>query len=437
MKKYALGLTAVAAVSASAVALTPAFASDHESSAAPTYTVTIRNLDDGQYLTPPNWAAHDASVAVWRDRHEASPGVQAVAENGGVPVLAEEIANAVDEAGLGVSGVGAEAPIPPGGEATFSFQTDERNFSLVSMVICTNDGFAGLDRVTLPAVDEASRTVPVWAFDAGTEINTEMRADLVPAPFCGEGDGTGETNPDLAENGIIRYHPTLRGDGDLDPVLDWAGAIAEVEITRADAVPSYTVTLTNETVGQYLTPPNFAFHSDDVDVFEPGQAASPGVQAVAENGGVPVLAEELTGAVDDAGKGISGVVGETPIAPGESRSFTVSTTAEHLSIVSMLICTNDGFAGLDSVGLPRLRGAETTWFARAWDAGTEINTELDADIVPAPFCLGDEVGSGESNPELAENSVISRHRGIRGVGDFDQTFDFGAARTVRVDIVRN
>jgi len=117
-------------------------------------------------------------------------------------------------------------------------------------------------------------------------------------------------------------------------------------------------------------------------------------------------------------------------------SFQVSSRESRFSLASMLICTNDGFAGLDSRKLPTHPGQTRTYMVRALDAGTEINTELLADLVPAPFCGGDGVGTGESNPELAENGVIRRHRTISGVGDLDSSFDW-RGNVVKVTITRN
>ena len=197
------------------------------------YTVTITNLTGGQYLTPPNWAAHDRGADVFQRGKPASPGVQAVAENGGVPILAAELQAAIDDAGLGVSGVaGPEVPIGPNESRSWEFTTDERRFSVVAMVVCTNDGFAGLDSKRLPRRSGQSRYYLLRAYDAGTEINTELRQDLVPAPFCGEGAGSTESNPKLAENGVVKRHRTLKGVGDLDPALDWSGPVALLKVTR-------------------------------------------------------------------------------------------------------------------------------------------------------------------------------------------------------------
>ena len=428
--------------------LLPAAASSAVAGAqtANTYTVTFENNTSGQYFTPPNIAIHSDSVDLFQLREPASPGIQAVAENGAVPVLAAEIAAAVDNAGLGNSAVVGDGPLAPGATATIEITSNQRKFSLVSMIVCTNDGFTGSDSKNLPGVGE-SVTYALRGYDAGTEINTENRADIVPAPFCGDdGRGTGETDPSLAENGVIRVHQTLQGNGDLPANFDWDNNenIALVTITNTgdgqapapapapgDDTPTYAIRFVNNTSGQYFTPPNVALHSDDVSVFGLREQASPGVQAVAENGLVPVLAAELAAAVDDTGNGVSGVLvrnsadGQGPLAPGVSASGEFSTNERKISVVSMIVCTNDGFAGSNSKRLPRAVGETVTYNLRGYDAGTEINTENRADIVPAPFCGDDGRGTEASNPSLAENGVVRVHQTLQGSGDLPANFDWG------------
>jgi hypothetical protein len=200
-----------------------------------TYTVTFENLTTGQWFTPPNWAAHGRRVDVFSVGRRASNGVQQVAENGAVDVLAAELAATIDDADLGVSGVGADAPIGPDESVTFEITTSERRLSIVSMVVCSNDGFAGLDGRRLPRADGQSRTYYLKAYDAGTEINTEADVDLVPAPFCGTPEiGSGVSNPELAENGVIRRHRGIQGIGVLDPAeYGWRGPVVKVTVTRA------------------------------------------------------------------------------------------------------------------------------------------------------------------------------------------------------------
>lgn len=190
---------------------------------------------------------------------------------------------------------------------------------------------------------------------------------------------------------------------------------------------TYRVTIVNLTGGQPLTPPLLATHSRRADVFDVGDAASEGVKEVAENGNLAPLQEALEGNryVHDVVVGGVPVVPEGRVGPTDFPNATTLTIeasrrAHRLSWVSMLICTNDGFTGVDSLHLPHAVGRSTTRMTRAYDAGTERNTEAFGDIVPPCQGLigvtGGE-GTGESDPSIAENRVIRHHRGIKGHAD--------------------
>ncbi len=186
---------------------------------------------------------------------------------------------------------------------------------------------------------------------------------------------------------------------------------------------TYTVTIENLTTGQPFTPPVLVTHSSALDIFESGQSASAEIQAIAENGNADPLLTLIGGssAVYDS------VAGTAPILPGETATLSIEAPSGSLiSAVMMLICTNDGFTGLDSVAL-QASGAQTI-DADAYDAGTENNTEDFADIVPP--CQGligvtsDDDGTGASNPALAEGGVVSAHAGVQGGTDLT-TADHG------------
>ncbi len=205
--------------------------------------------------------------------------------------------------------------------------------------------------------------------------------------------------------------------------------MAAIAPASADSEASYTVTITNLTDGQPFTPPLVASHRPAVDLYEVGEPASEAIMEIAENGNLDPAIEFAT--ESKASKHIADAVvalpsaGPPPILPGESRTFalTSSNGANRVSWASMLICTNDGFVGIDSVRLPKKVGDTISLTANAYDAGTEINTEDLADIVPP--CQGltgvaDDMGApgtGMSNPALAEGGVITAHPGILGVAD--------------------
>ena len=198
-------------------------------------------------------------------------------------------------------------------------------------------------------------------------------------------------------------------------------------ITTGQAAPqiaTYDITITNLTSGQPLTPPVVATHRTRVVAFEVGTPASFEVKEIAENGNVVPLRD--TFAADKhvwESKVVASPSGPPPILPGATLSFEISASrsAKFLSFVSMLICTNDGFTGLDSLRLPKGVGESVTVSTQAYDAGTEMNTEDFADIVPP--CQGlvgvmsGDPGTGMSNPALAEGGVITMHTGIVGGDD--------------------
>ncbi len=188
---------------------------------------------------------------------------------------------------------------------------------------------------------------------------------------------------------------------------------------------TYEITITNLTGGQPFTPPLVATHDESVDVFDVGSAASLGVIEIAENGNLGPLAGTLnsTDGVSDVVIAVASAAG--PLMPGTSVTFTIegSSRARFLSFVSMLICTNDGFTGVDARKLPWRVGQTRSGELPAYDAGSEINTEDFADLVPpCPPLTGrptDVPGSGVSDPALAENGVIHMHQGVVGFADLE------------------
>jgi len=193
---------------------------------------------------------------------------------------------------------------------------------------------------------------------------------------------------------------------------------------------TFRFTVTNLTSGQALTPPAIATHSPTTELFSVGDPANEVVQEIAENGNL----QPLIGAVRDD-PGISGVgIGDAPLVPSDDPGETgnpyyatleveAEQDATHVTFISMLIATNDGFVGLDTVELPTEENGSKTLFAQSFDAGTEENTELWDDLVPAgQQLIGGEMPSGgttESNPELAADGVVHPHPGITGEGDLD------------------
>ncbi len=158
---------------------------------------------------------------------------------------------------------------------------------------------------------------------------------------------------------------------------------------------------------QALSPALVVVHDKNVDLFTVGESASAAVIAMAENSNTAIGISALTGV-----RGVHSVTseGSAAIAPGASSMFevTVGGNQRYLSLVSMLVNTNDAFTGLDGV---HLTGGTKTYPIFALDAGSEINDQLFANI-PGPCC------NNVTDAGVAESRMISRHAGIlANVGD--------------------
>jgi hypothetical protein len=208
------------------------------------YRVTIANLTDGQPFTPPAVVLHRPDVELFSVGEPASDELQALAENGNLDPLVElaEGSNSVR-----ASAVGDQPLVPeddPGQtdrpyytELELSADASATHFSFVSMLVATNDGFVGLDTVELPDEGNESHTHYANGYDAGTEENTEDFSDLVPeagALTTGEEtDGTTESDESISEDGVVRPHPGVEGDGDLSAdAYDWREPTALVQVER-------------------------------------------------------------------------------------------------------------------------------------------------------------------------------------------------------------
>jgi hypothetical protein len=158
---------------------------------------------------------------------------------------------------------------------------------------------------------------------------------------------------------------------------------------------------------QPLSPPLFVVHSSRADVWSVGEIASHGVAAIAEDADNSVLESALP-QVDGVKSVATGAGG--PIPSGATRTYTVETSGRfnRLSVLTMLVNTNDAFTGLDSFR-PRSRGDSLE--TMAYDAGSERNNELKSHI-PGPCC-------GNAFVRAPEGNLIRMHEGITGRGELD------------------
>jgi hypothetical protein len=119
--------------------------------------------------------------------------------------------------------------LAPGASVSADLSSSRRNsrLSLAAMLVPTNDGFVGLDALTIPQAP-GSYTYYLNAYDAGTEANDEVI------------NGGGATGVIATEhNTRVHIHPGILGDtdptggmSDLDSrIHHWDNPIAKLVIT--------------------------------------------------------------------------------------------------------------------------------------------------------------------------------------------------------------
>lgn len=209
-----------------------------------TYRVTLVDIAPGQPLSPPVAATHQRGTHLFSVGKSASDQLAAVAQDGNPQPLVTALTGNPNVTRT----INVGHPLTPQGRTVGTF-TDSvtftitahpgDRFSLASMLICTNDGFVGLDGVRLPA---KSRSYLLDAYDAGREQNTQMSADIpdpcsLVGPMHLAGDPNGNRDTEVASNPRepIHRHPGIKDvpGGQLTPATHgWTDPVAVVVITR-------------------------------------------------------------------------------------------------------------------------------------------------------------------------------------------------------------
>lgn len=184
------------------------------------------------------------------------------------------------------------------------------------------------------------------------------------------------------------------------------------------------IEITNLTRGSWFTPFLVTAHSDDARLFSSGSAASANLQAMAEGGDISGLAADVAAlnatSVENPAGGL--------LAPGASTSTSLNTDAApdntRLSIVAMLLPSNDGFMGLNAVQIPSQPGTYV-YNVNAYDAGTEGNDEIIGGGAPgepgfpAPGPVAEESGTGGSGIDASAEGFVHIHRNVLGDAELE------------------
>ncbi|MGC1220046.1 MAG: spondin domain-containing protein [Phormidesmis sp.] len=200
--------------------------------------------------------------------------------------------------------------------------------------------------------------------------------------------------------------------------------------------------------GLILTPLWAGFHDGSYDIYEPGLAASAGLEQIAEDGSPMALSAAFMSSDEDWVDGVltgDGISPDSPplIGPGSSATLTfeVDPANSYFSYASMILPSNDGFIANESGTAHRVFDANGEFVATDFvviggqiqDAGTEVNDEV-AENVPV-------LGQMAPNTGTDEDGVVTNHAGFAADGnvltafpaaDFEQSL-YPVAR-IRVEL---
>ena len=192
----------------------------------------------------------------------------------------------------------------------------------------------------------------------------------------------------------------------------------------------FEVRVTNLTLAQPLSPVAVMLHRAGFNSFVDGEAASLALEMMAEGGSNTDVLGEVAAAAEHLASGST----SGPVAP-RSASDVVSLSLPsnrlddvRLSVVTMLVHTNDAFSGTNANDVSNMKvGESITFTGPTWDAGTEANDELGTRM-PGPDFGGEGfnaarddrinrvrfhqgvVTSASAASGLRTSSLLERHR---------------------------
>lgn len=171
---------------------------------------------------------------------------------------------------------------------------------------------------------------------------------------------------------------------------------------------SYEIKVINLTESQPMSPVALILHNEG-QVWQVGQRASQALEMLAESGdNSAILADSMV---------LAGQSGAGVLLPGASETIAISITDTEpmlLSVVTMLVNTNDAFTGINAIALANLTlGESIAMTTSSYDAGTEKNSELMATI-PGPAAGGEGFNAMRDDVDFVamHSGIVSQDDGL-------------------------
>lgn len=197
------------------------------------YSINISNVTHGQPLSPPVAMLHSKKTQLWKIGEQASEALEAMAEGGdGSGLLSTRPRNPQYQ---------ANAPLLPGESIEFTLEARTnkvKNLSIAGMLVNTNDAFSGLNCIELVNLKAGQSSVYyTYAYDAGTEFNSELN-NTIPGP-ADNGEGFNAVRDDVTS--VVTFHSGVVSSDDnfADSTLSGANKfdnpILRIEVTALEA----------------------------------------------------------------------------------------------------------------------------------------------------------------------------------------------------------
>ena len=171
-----------------------------------TYEITYKNRSK-QTLTSSVCTVHTRKAAMFKINEPASEGLANLAQDGVTSGYVNELRSIK---GIRKIKVGSFSSAGSKEKITIPTRSIRGRLSCVfGMLVVTNDAFPAFSNMRLPRRIGKRKRFRAFAYDAGSEVNTESCNDVPGGPCNGHFTG-------IAENGVISRHLGIQGIEDLN-----------------------------------------------------------------------------------------------------------------------------------------------------------------------------------------------------------------------------
>jgi len=187
-------------------------------------------------------------------------------------------------------------------------------------------------------------------------------------------------------------------------------AVASLTLTGCgggseNSVNKYSIKVQNLTSAQPMSPVAVVLHNSSYSLFSVGSSASLALEKLAEDGDNSSVIGNTNTSIEQTKSS------DALLTPSSVQDIEITSQSKYISLATMLVNTNDAFAGLNSYDISTIAVGENVEInVIAYDAGTEKNSET-AQTIPG---IG---GEGFNSLRDDTNSIVRAHSGVISVDD--------------------